>query len=257
MALSWRRLSMRKTCPIVLPEQNSPTDAISSSHPQTPTHYTVRPAQIARTTSAMSSPSQRSNSVLLTGSVGSFGNDNYNYSEIRTPSPMPSDDDEDNDLNNGMPSTLNGMGQQHDRMDYNGHNQLPELSALNSEFLTTILSPTPNYQAKSSNSSQRNSNSTGVNRANMHHETNLVHIGRSGCDGGGDGAGSNSDSNSTESAVIAAITSTTCEDFRPRQMGRRSEIRSRIVSITAERIAEGNPVSEVFGWFQILLASCQ
>lgn len=248
VALSWRRLSMRKTCPIVLPEQNSPKDAISSSQ------YAVRPAQIARTTSAVST-SSRANALVtdLTNTTNNnntinanrtavhFGNDNYNYTEIR------SDDgggggggdgdevDEDDGANNAMPSILNGIGQQCDRIDYDGNNQLPELSSLNSEFLNTILS-TPNYQ-QSSNLSH-NSN-TSVNCAPMHHETNFVHNNIN------NGIEQDFNDRTAAAATAAANTSITFDDSRPRQLGRRSEMRSRIVSITAEHIAEGNPVSVV------------
>lgn len=255
---------MRKTCPIVLPEQNSPKDAISPPSPLSPSQYAIRPLQIARTTSAVST-STRSNALVTdftnstnatnaNRSASNFGNENYNYTEIRTPSTtstddymlMHSDDDVDDDdvvddgrgANNEMPSTLNGIGQQRDLIDYDGNNQLPELSSLNSEFLNTILS-TPNYQ-QSSNLSH--SNNTSVNRAPMHHETNFVHN------------SSSIEQNRIENAALSSVTttaaaantSTAFDDSRPRQLGRRSEMRSRIVSITAERMnAEGNPVSVV------------
>lgn len=229
---------MRKTCPIVLPEQNLPKD-MSSPH------------AITRTTSAVSSSSSplRSHGLLTdfnaNSAGGNFGSDNYNYTEFRTPTQASTNnymtimhsDDNDDDVheNNEFPSTLNGLGEQCDAINHDGHNQLPELSSLNSEFLNTILSATPNYR-KSSNSNQ--SNNTSVNHTSMHPETNFIQ---------NSNTNSNSnESNGIDSAATAVITSTTCDGSRPRQLGRRSEMRSRIVSITAERIAEGNPVSVFF-----------
>lgn len=247
---------MRKTCPIVLPEQNSPKDAISSLPPTSPlssSQYAVRPAQIARTASAVST-STRTNALVtdFTSTANTnitnanrSANDNYNYTEIRSYDEDGCDgggggggggEDYENDgVNNEMPSTLNGIGQQRDRIDYDGNNQLPELSSLNSEFLNTILS-TPNYQHQSSNLSHNSSAS--VNCAPMHHETNFVHNDNS----------IEQDCNDSApalaiAAAAAANTSIVFDDSRPRQLGRRSEMRSRIVSITAEHIAEGNPVS--------------
>lgn len=252
---------MRKTCPIVLPEQNSPKDATSLPPTSTSTststlplasssQYAVRPAQIARTTSAVST-STRTNALVtdFTNATNTtnanrlahhFGNDNYNYTEIRSDGGGGGgggvDDDEDEydggGTNNEMPSTLNGIGQQRDRLDCDGNNQLPELSSLNSEFLNSILS-TPNYQ-QSSNSSH--SNGVSGNCAPMHHETNFVHNSNS----------IEQDCNDSASLTAAAAnTSIAFDDSRPRQLGRRSEMRSRIVSITAEHIAEGNSVCVV------------
>lgn len=256
VALSWRRLSMRKTCPIVLPEQNQPKAAISSSPlPPASSQYAVRPGQIARTTSAVLTSTRTNalatdftnstNTTNANRSASHFGNDNYNYTEIRNNDDDGSggggggdggdEDDDDDGANNAMPSTLNGIGQQRDRIDYDGNHQLPELSSLNSEFLTTILS-TPNYQ-QSSNLSHNN-NIANANCAPMHHETNFVHNSNSIEQDCNDSAAT-----TTSAAAAAANTSIAYDDSRPRQLGRRSEMRSRIVSITAEHIAEGNPVS--------------
>lgn len=231
---------MRKTCPIVLPDQNSPKNATSlpptSTSPLPSSQYAVRAAQIARTTSAVST-SARSNALVTDFSSATnttnanrpanhFGNDNYSYTEIRSDG---GEDEYDGGANNEMPSTLNGIGQQSDRIDYDGNNQLPELSSLNSEFLNTILSA-PNYQQSSN---LNHSNGVSGSCAPMHHETNFVH---------NNNISIEQDCSDNAAATAAATTSIAFDDSRPRQLGRRSEMRSRIVSITAEHIAEGNPV---------------
>lgn len=226
---------MRKTCPIVLPEQNSPKDAISLPSPTSSSQYAVRPAQIARTTSAVSS-STRTNALVMDFAnatniananrlANHFGNDNYNYTEIRGGDDGNGDD---GGANNEMPSTLNGIGQQlqRDRNDCDGNNQLPELSSLNTEFLDTILC-TPNYPS---------------NDASGNCETNFVHTNNSIEQDCIDSAAAAAAATTTAAVAAAANTSIAFDDSRPRQLGRRSEMRSRIVSITAEHIAEGNPV---------------
>lgn len=205
MTSSWRRLSMRKTCPIVLPEQNSPKDA--STH-------------IARTLS--SSTANRSHiSVSDFNTDGNFtsvmnaakNNEDYCFNDPITPSKTFANADllshsEDNEM---TPITNN---HQHHFLlnEYDSRHELPELSSLNNEFLNTILS-TPNYQQSSASPRERIYSSQ--------RETNCGHI-----------------EEDTECVTAS-------EESRPRQLGRRSEMRSRIVSITAEPNSEGNHVSQL------------
>lgn len=193
---------MRKTCPIVMPEQNSPKDA---------TRY--RNTSIARTSSSMSSQ-QYTNRLSRSNCGGN--NDNYCFTGTiaapATSTPCLFQ------LNNNQMSPNDHVLS----TECDGQNQLPELSSLNSEFLSTILT-TPNYEQSCSNSS--------VNMLSQH-ETNFVHD-----------IDEESGRMATATAQATAVATTPFEESRPRQLGRRSEMRSRIVSITAERNAEGNQVS--------------
>lgn len=206
MALSWRRLSMRKTCPIDLPEQHSSKDAMHNAFRST--------AHIPRSLSSSSSSSaNRSNSIVNVTSTNE-NNENYCSNETMTSSTTSSNTFllSHNHENNEM-SMISDQHTDHSLSNQyiDNHDQLPELNSLNNEFLNTILTTT-NYQQNVGNSN--------ANTNSLQHETNFLH-------------NMEDDSDSM----------TAFEDSRPRQLGRRSEMRSRIVSITAERNAEGNQVS--------------
>lgn len=214
MALSWRRLSMRKTCPIDLPEQHLSKDAIQNAF-RTVHIPRSSSSSINRTNSVANEFASNTNhSIDFNVSDADENNDNYCFNEIMTPSTITSTNaalllhSENNDTS--MISERHG-----DHVlsnEYDSSNQLPELSSLNNEFLNTILA-TPNFQQSVATSN--------VNTNSLQHETNFVH------------------NNIDEDSDCA----TAFEDSRPRQLGRRSEMRSRIVSITAECNAEGNQVS--------------
>lgn len=206
MALSWRRLSMRKTCPIVLPEQNLPKDAIQ---------YAIEPAHFARTAlSANRSHISANDFATNATNAPDENNEIYCFNDTMTPTAASTNAYLlSHTENNEMTAMPNGQCDHVLSTEYDSHNQLPELSSLNNEFLHTILA-TPNYQQSNANPS--------TNIHSLQHETNFVH-------------------NIEEDSDCA----TAFEESRPRQLGRRSEVRSRIVSITAERNAEGDQVSSV------------
>lgn len=213
--LSWRRQSMRKTCPIILPEQNPPKDVAPNAN---------REARITRSLSSanrshLSTTPMTANDDWATNFSDNFGisnadgnNGNFCFNEI-APSSMPTSTNAcllADTENNQMSST---SSVQCDHVLANSPNQLPELSSLNNAILSTILT-THNYQQSNEISGANNQLAF-----SPQHET---HFGQ----------------NSEEESVHT----TSFEESRPRQLGRRSEIRSRIVSITAERNAEGNQV---------------
>lgn len=218
--LSWRRQSMRKTCPIILPEQNPPKDVAPNAN---------REARITRSLSSanrsnLSTTSMTANVDWSTNFSDNFGisnadgnNGNFCFNEI-TPSSMPTATNAcllADSENNQMSSTSSVQCDHVLANQYDGPNQLPELSSLNNAILSTILT-THNYQQSNEISSANNQ------LASPQHETHETHFGH----------------NNEEESVHT----TSFEESRPRQLGRRSEIRSRIVSITAERNAEGNQV---------------
>lgn len=162
-ALSWRRQSMRKTCPIDMPEQNIHCiDFIDYSH--TDDNYNV----------------PHESSVLQCNSLLSTDESHASQSQRR---PIEHDDIEINDLD-----------------------------SLNNEILTTILT-TQLYQDTTDASSMRATHSS---------DRNSMSLGDSDCG-----------------------VATMVDEMRPRQLGRRSETRSRVVSITAERSSEGNQVNVI------------
>lgn len=233
--MSWRRLSMRKTCPIDLPDQNPPRDT---------TQYAIRrpTAQIARTLSSANRSSVSTNDFTTNVNFSSNlfvpnvdgNNENYCFNETMTPSTMTA-----NALlltsngNNHSPTTSSGQPDQHVLSnEYDSPSQLPELSSLNNEFLNTILA-TPNYQQPNSNLNTNSNSNSNASIHSLQHETNFVH---------------NIDE---ESDCVTAF-----EESRPRQFGRRSEMRSRIVSITAERSAEGNQVIPTNAHYEIKSSIC-
>lgn len=212
-ALSWSRLSMRRTCPIVMPEPNSPKDA-------TRYHNTT----IARTTSSINPASNRQYANQLSRSIcdENNGNDCFDGTMSSTATSTPCLFQLNYSENNHMSYMLNDHVLSTESY---GENQLPELSSLNSEFLSTIFT-TPNYGESCSNAS--------VNMLSQH-ETNFGHD--------IDESGRTAVATATSAEQATAVVTTQFEESRPRQLGRRSEMRSRIVSITAERNAEGNHVS--------------
>lgn len=214
MALSWRRLSMRKTCPIDLPEQHLSKDAMQNAF------------RTVHSPRSSSSTANRSNTIATefasnTNQTTDFNvsntdenNDNYCFNETMMPSTITSTNAALllHSENNDTPMISERPREHVLSNEYDTSNQLPELSSLNNEFLNTILA-TPNFQ-QSVTTANTNTNS-------LQHESNFVH-------------------NHIEEDSDCA---TAFEDSRPRQWGRRSEMRSRILSITAECNAEGNQVS--------------
>lgn len=220
---------MRKTCPIDLPEQRSPRVAIR----------VARTSSAASTTTAAAANQSLANntnytSLQLNRTNYDGNNDNYCFNETMPPVAATNTRLFQSSVvvgaseNNQMSTPTNGGQQRNDHVlssnnEYiDSRNQLPELSSLNNEFLSTILT-TPNYQQSSANSASL-----------LQHETNFEHsiddeIGRI--------------TNPTTVATTTAAAAVAFEESRPRQLGRRSEMRSRIVSITAERSAEGNQVN--------------
>lgn len=203
---------MRKTCPIVLPEQNAPKDVMSCA---------MRSAPIARTASSIANRSVRATSDFPAASNANnssrssvdVNNDNYCFNEtIPNRSTTSACLFESNSENNQMSATLNGQCDHVFATQYDRSNQLAELSSLNNEFLTTLLA-TPTYQPNIVASSSAPATQSSAQRDIMH----------------------NSEDDNERAPAF--------EDSRPRQLGRRSEVRNRIVSITAERNAEGNQVS--------------
>lgn len=239
-ALSWRRLSMRKTCPIDLPEQQSPRGGIrvartsSSSVASTATATATATNQSSNMLANDFANNTNYTSLQLNRTNYDGNNDNYCFNETMPPIASTNTRLFQSNIvagaseNNQMSTPTNGVQQRNDHVLSNNNeyidsrNQLPELSSLNNEFLSTILT-TPNYQ-------QSNTNSASL----LQHETNFEHsiddeIGQI--------------TNPTALATTTTAAAATFEESRPRQLGRRSEMRSRIVSITAERNAEGNQVN--------------
>lgn len=215
-ALSWRRQSMRKTCPIMMPEQNLPKDLVQ---------YASREQRLARTLSSANRSISLSSSTSADCATNGFSNnfssisntdennENYCINETMASSMKPSTNGcfLSNSENNQMSSTSNVQYDHHHvhSNQYDSPNQLPELSSLNNEMFNTILT------------TQSVANSSANNQVSaVQHETHFGH-------------------NIEEDSGGHA---TPFEESRPRQLGRRSEMRSRIVSITAERNAEGNQV---------------
>lgn len=167
-ALSWRRLSMRKTCPIDMPEQCAVANYVANIE-----------------------------------SINDFIEcSDTSYSTICA-SPILQ--------NNGQLSAnnTNSIQSQHQSVDH-AENQANDVDSLNNEILTTILS-TQLYQDSSDLASINGSHS--VDRRSIILSSN-------------------------DYGLPAMV-----DGSRPRQMGRRSEFRSRVVSITAERTSEGNQVN--------------
>lgn len=203
-ALSWRRLSMRKTCPVVIPEQNLQNNIVS--HPQ---------AEHQSYTNAISHDLRNIAPKEFTNDshdpIETNGNYCHDAAMLQMESPTPrtlattssSEYFLGDDEYNQMPSTSSFQNGNNCDNEFNRTNQLPELSSLNNEFLNTILT-------------------TQQNETNVHRSPSHL----------GNGVDDDASRNAT----------TTYDDTRPRQLGRRSEIRSRIVSITAERCSEGNQV---------------
>lgn len=183
----------------------------------------MRNESIARASSSanrLMSPSENStNQLNRTNCNGN--NENYCFNEtMSSSSSSPTNAclfQTNNSSNNEMPALQNVNSDHIVVLSNDISNQLPELSSLNNEFLNTILTP-PNYQQSSSNSS------TNIHSLSQH-ETNFVH-------------NIDEESGRTSTTTVAGF-----DESRPRQLGRRSEMRSRIVSITAERSAEGNQVN--------------
>lgn len=217
---------MRKTCPIVLPEQNSPKNA--QRHP-------MRNASITRTSSSAAANRLMLSNVNSTNQLCrpncNENNENYCFNETMSSSSSTSSSLTNTCLfqsNSSSNNQISELQNDHVVLSNDNTNQLPELSSLNNEFLNTILT-TPNYQ-------QSNLNSSTNIQSLSQHETNFVH---------------DIDEESvrittapvTAVAVSSASSAALLDESRPRQLGRRSEMRSRIVSITAERNAEGNQVN--------------
>lgn len=180
---------MRKTCPILIPDQQAINHR---SQIPSPNHQYQNDGA--------------SDFTIDSSDIDSVDNNvNYRF-----------DDDDDDDQmattshgylltdNNEMPSTS-----AHPSTDNNRIDQLPELNSLNNEFLNTILT-TQSYQPQT-----------------VALPSQSEHL---------------NDSNYVGNIDDDVIRTTQYDDTRPRQLGRRSEMRSRIVSITAERSAEGNQV---------------
>lgn len=200
---------MRRTCPIEIPEQNQQTHSI---------HH--RPRSAIQTTPHRYPEDFDIDSNLMTETdidTGNENNANYCFNDSHSDVAITSNGylhtDNNNDSNQ-MPSTsnLSNDGVIHSNFNENDRtNDLSELSSLNNEFLNTIL--------------------TSNNVPNSPMQTNHL-----------------IDSNyvmnlDDDMMAIVASPPAYSEDTRPRQLGRRSEMRSRIVSITAERSAEGNQVN--------------
>lgn len=206
-ALSWRRMSMRKTCPIVLPEQSTQKDSMYSLNSESASSLTTLPNDL--------------NDTIIGFMDIDEHNGNYCYDDTATESTLSTNScllSNNHDNDNQMQITTsrqNDHGHGHTNEYTSCNNQLPELNSLNNEFLNTILTTTQPYQQSSSNNPN---NSSIIRTEELSDDSNLTNV---------DG----------ECGV------TIFDESRPRQLGRRSEARSRIVSITAERNAEGNQVN--------------
>lgn len=226
---------MRKTCPIVLPEQNF------SHH-----NHTVQSAvKMPKTRSIESQPLFLNNQnakasaneyITANTSTNTMPNNMHSLSTIALQDSEDDDDDDDNEknycfdrtiqatpistTNNQMPSTSID-----DRIDCSSDSTvkpMTELNSLNNEFFNSILTHQQQQQQQRFYPSQA---TTAITIEPLMQRLS-------------------NDSNCTAEDVDNESSSrNTIESNRPRQMGRRSEMRSRIVSITAERSAEGNQVN--------------
>lgn len=208
---------MRRTCPIVIPEQNQPKDSI---------HY--RPRSALQTTPHHHPKDFDHDSNFITETdidTGDGNNANYcfnnSHSDVATTSNGYLFIDNTNNENNQMPSTSNlsndDVIHSSNVNAYDRINDLPELSSLNNEFLNTILASQQNVIHNNVQSSPMQSN----HLIDSNYVVNL----------------------DDDMPATGAPVPPYSDDTRPRQLGRRSEMRSRIVSITAERNAEGNQVN--------------
>lgn len=191
---------MRKTCPIVIPDQNQPKD----TNQRSTIHQTL----------TINNESHANDQATIENNV------NYYFDDTTAPQMAVATTSNGylfaTNENNEMPSTSNPQMEHfhhHNNNSYDRTNQLPELSSLNNEFLTTILT-TQNYPLPTMlnvySSPSHSDHLTDSNYVNIDEDL---------------------------------IRPPQYDDTRPRQLGRRSEMRSRIVSITAERNAEGNQVN--------------
>lgn len=218
---------MRKTCPIVLPEQNidhrlttaiQPIASISPCETQ-PLFLNQKANAIVKT-----SANDITNANIVAQSNDTDEDDEnarYCFSRTMQPAATTTSDCFSANANMQMPSTSATIADHIDSIECCANDstttQLTDLNSFDNEtfFLNSILQAQHFYPAPSSHSEI------------VAIEPNRVDL---------------------ESDASDCVRATT-ESNRPRQMGRRSEMRSRIVSITAERNAEGNQVS--VGWRRI------
>lgn len=207
---------MRRTFPIVIPEQNQRKESIHhrprNALQTTPHHY---PKDFDIDTNFMTQTDIN---------IGDGNNLNYcsndSHSDVATTSNGHLFTDNNNE-NNQMSSTSNLSNDDVIRSNVNEYDRsydLPELNSLNNEFLNTILTSQQNIIHNNVQISPMQSN----HLIDSNYVVNL-------------------DIDMAATAASSAIAYS--DDTRPRQLGRRSEMRSRIVSITAERSAEGNQVN--------------
>lgn len=207
---------MRRTCPIVIPDQYQQKDSI---------HH--RPKSALQTTTPNHYPKDFDidSNFMTETDIDADNENNANYcfndsnSEVATTSNGYFFTDTNNE-NNQMPSTSNISNDDviHSNVnEYERANDMAELNSLNNEFLNTILISQQNIIHDNVPSSSMQSN----HLIDSNYVVNL----------------------DDDMAATATAAPPYSDDTRPRQLGRRSEMRSRIVSITAERSAEGNQVS--------------